>query len=208
MSPSKVMLGSWVGQTGLWSVLMNSRIPAAVVGATLLLSGTAMAQQASIGPYVGGAVGQSTFWDVDNTEFDFLAFFISGVAGYRVSSNLRAEAELLYELADLDNFNVDIEVLRGTVSGYFDFAPIAMGNTALTPYAGGGLGFSNVEINNDENAFTWHAEGGVSIPIGNNLEIVPGIRFEYTFLDNDGAFNDPDDNLWVTQLRAGVRYSF
>lgn len=189
---------------------MISRISAAVFGATLLFSGTSMAQQASTGPYVGGAVGQSIFWDTERNvggdlEYDFFSLFISGLAGYRVSPNLRAEAELLYESAESDNSFFDIEVFRGTVSGYFDFNPIAMGSYALSPYVGGGLGFANIELVDDDFEFTWHAEGGVSLPIGNNLDIVPGIRFEYITIDQN---NIDDDSVWVTQLRAGVRYSF
>lgn len=189
---------------------MISRISAAVFGATLLFSGASMAQQASTGPYIGGAVGQSIFWDTElnnggDLEYDFLAFFLSGALGYRVSPNLRAEAELLYESAEIDNSFLDIEVIRATVSGYFDMNPISMAGRAITPYVGGGLGFANIDIIDDDTELTWHAEGGVAIPVAKNLEFVPGIRFEYIFIDDNGI---DDDSIWVTQLRAGVRYSF
>ncbi len=107
--------------------------------------------------------------------------------------------------ADIDNFFNDIEVIRGTISGFYDFSPMSMGGYALSPYAGGGFGFANVEINDDENELTWHAEAGVSVPIVDNLEFVPGVRFEYIFIDENGI---DDDSIWITQLRAGVRYSF
>ncbi len=189
---------------------MISRILATVFGAVLLSSGTSMAQQASTGLYAGAAVGHSTFWDTElegggDLEYDLLSFFLSGALGYRVSPNLRAEAELLYESADIDNSIFDLEVFRATVSGYFDFNAINMGGAALSPYIGAGFGFANIEIIDDETELTWHAEGGVSVPIANNLDFVPGFRFEYIFLDENGI---DDDSLWVTQLRAGVRYSF
>ncbi len=160
--------------------------------------------------YVQGAVGQSTFWDVeadggDDVEFDLVAFFISGAVGYRFSPNLRAEAEWLFESADIDDSSEEAEVIRGTVGAYYDFARTAMMGFDVTPYAGGGAGVANVDAgDDDENEFTFHAEGGLSVPITGNIDFVPGIRFEYIFLDDD----DFDDDLWITQLRAGVRYSF
>ena len=54
----------------------------------------------------------------------------------------------------------------------------------------------------DDTEITLHGEVGVSAPIAGNLELVPGIRISYTTLDGGG------DDLWVTQLRAGIRYSF
>jgi hypothetical protein len=189
---------------------MSSRISAAVAGASLLLTGTAMAQQASVGPYVSGAIGQSIFWDTDlagggEFDYDYLALFLSGALGYRLSPNLRAEAELLYESADIENANTDVEVLRTTISGYFDFNPILLAGRSMAPYAGGGLGFANVEFFDDELELTWHAEAGASIPIADRIEFVPGIRFEYISVDEN--FID-DESIWVTQLRAGFRYSF
>ncbi|MDH3658851.1 MAG: porin family protein [Alphaproteobacteria bacterium] len=160
--------------------------------------------------YIAGAVGQSTFWDVEldgggDLEFDLLAFFISGAVGYRVSPNLRAEAEWLFESADIDDSSAEIEVIRGTISGYYDLAQTSMmGFSNITPYVGGGAGLANVEVVDDENELTFHAEAGLSMPITSNIDFVPGVRFEYIFLDDD----DADDDLWITQLRAGIRYSF
>lgn len=187
---------------------MISRISAAVFGATLLVSGVSIAQQASTGPYLGAAVGQSTFWDVDNIEFEYKAFMISGAAGFRLTPNLRAEAEILYEQAPLENSSLDIEVIRGSLGGFFDFSPISMGGYGLSPYFGGGLGIAHVEVIEDEYSFFWHGDVGASVPLGNNLELVPGIRFEYTYLEDGETFVNIDDDLWITQLRVGVRYAF
>lgn len=189
---------------------MINRISTAVLATGLLLSGAATAQQAKTGAYAGAAVGQSIFWDTDlnsggELEYEFFSLFISGALGYRITPNLRAEAELLYESADIENRGFDIEVFRSTVSGYFDFAPFALAGFDMSPYAGGGLGFAHVDLFDDDFELTWHAEGGASIPVGNNLEFVPGIRFEYISIDQN---NIDDDSIWVTQLRAGVRYSF
>lgn len=174
--------------------------------ATLLFPISALAQspQTTQSPfYVTGAIGHSTFWDVEDTEFDLLAFFISGAVGYRVTPNLRAEAEWLFESADIDDSSEEIEVIRGTLSGYYDFGPTTLiGFSDITPYVGGGLGVANVEVVDDENEFTFHGEVGFNMTLTRQLEFVPGFRFEYTTLD------DADDDLWITQLRAGLRYNF
>lgn len=163
--------------------------------------------------YLQGAVGQSTYWDVENdgagdTEFDFLAFFISGAAGYRFSPDLRAEAEWLFESADIDDSNNELEVIRLTASGYYDLAPANLaGFSNIRPYFGGGAGIALVEAgSNDSNELTFHAETGLSVPIFDQVDFVPAIRFEYIFLDEDEFAVDSD--LWITQLRAGVRYNF
>lgn len=189
---------------------MKNKISAIALGAFLLFSGNSMAQQASTGAYAGAAVGQSIFWDTDQNiggdlEYEFFSLFLSGALGYRITPNLRAEAELLYESADIENSSSDIEVFRTTVSGYFDFNSFAVAGFDLSPYVGGGVGFAHVDLVDDDFELTWHAEGGASIPVGNNLEFVPGIRFEYISIDQN---NIQDDSIWVTQLRAGVRYSF
>lgn len=161
--------------------------------------------------YVAGAVGQSTFWDVEadgggDVEFDLLAFFISGAVGYRFNPNLRTEAEWLFESADIDDSSNELEVIRVTASGYYDLAQTnLMGLSGIVPYAGGGAGIAFLEDDfDDSNELTFHVEAGLSMPILDRVDFVPGIRFEYTFLDDD----DFDDNLWITQLRAGVRYNF
>jgi opacity protein-like surface antigen len=194
---------------------MYRKLLVALLGAALWP--TASMAQTALGPtspfYVAGAVGQSTFWDVENevggdTEFDFLAFFISGAAGYRFSPNLRTEGEWLFESADVDDSNGDVEVIRLTASGYYDFASTAMlGFSNLTPYLGGGAGVAFVEAGSDDsNELTFHGEAGLSVPIAGQIDFVPAIRLEYIFLDEDEFGTDSD--LWITQLRAGVRYSF
>ncbi|MGI9418099.1 MAG: outer membrane protein [Geminicoccaceae bacterium] len=171
------------------------------------------AQNLTSNLYLQGAVGQSTFWDVevdgsDDAEFDFLAFFISGAVGYRVSPTLRTEAEWLFEQADIDDSSAEAEVIRLTLSGYLDLASTnMMGFSNLTPYVGGGGGFALVEVgDSDETELTFHGEAGISVPITGQIEFVPAIRFEYVFLDED-EFN-ADSDLWITQLRAGLRYNF
>ena len=193
---------------------MLRKLSIALLG-TVFLPAAAMAQNAlnvnTGNIYVQGAVGQSTFWDVevedsDDAEFDFLAFFISGAVGYRLSPNFRAEGEWLYESADIDDSSEELEVIRVTASGYYDLAPTSLvGFSNIRPYVGGGGGVALLELgSDDENELTFHAEAGLSVPIFERIEFVPGIRFEYTFLSDD----EDESDLWITQLRAGLRYNF
>lgn len=195
---------------------MLRRLSIALLG-TVIWPAASMAQDAqslTSQLYVAGAVGQSTFWDIEadegngEAEFDFLAFFISGAVGYRFSPNLRTEAEWLFESADIDDSSAEAEIIRLTASGYYDLAQTSlMGFSNLTPYFGGGAGVALVEVGStDENELTFHAEAGLSVPVFDQVDFVPAIRFEYIFLDDDD-FN-ADDDLWITQLRAGLRYNF
>jgi hypothetical protein len=155
------------------------------------------------GFYVGGAIGQSTFWDVDDVEFDLLAFMFSGIVGYRLNDTLRTEGELLYESAEIDGSSADLEVTRFLGSAFYDFAPVSlMGARGARPYLGAGGGLANVDGGDDDIELTFHGEVGVSAPLGPQLNLVPGVRLSYTTLDGGG------DDLWVTQLRVGLRYSF
>lgn len=186
---------------------MIRRLSAVLLGTTLMAShGMAqdLSQSVPQGFYAGGAIGHSTFWDVNDVEFDFLGFMFSGIVGYRLTPNLRTEGELLYEFADFENSSSDIGVLRFLGSAYYDFNAFnVMGLSGVRPYAGAGGGLANVDAGgNDEIEFTVHGDLGLSAPIGNQLDLVPGVRLSYTTLDGGG------DDLWVTQLRVGLRYSF
>ena len=138
--------------------------------AVSLLSGPAIAQNMLSGLYISAAAGQATFWDVDvegggEIEFDILGFFLSGQMGFHLQPNFRLEAELSFESTDVKNSNIDAEVTRGTLSGYYEFQERKFfGFSDVRPYAGAGAGIANVEIGAiDENEITWHAEGGMSI---------------------------------------------
>lgn len=196
---------------------MVGRLAAALFGTSLMMTGTSAAQQAipsgfqaPIGLYAGAALGQSIFWDTElvgggELEYDFFALFVSGALGYRLSPSLRVEGELLYETADVDNSFVDIEIFRSTVSGYYDFAARALSGYQFRPYAGGGLGLAYVELFDDDLGLTWHVESGASVSLTDRVDLVPGIRFEYNAIDENVV---DDDSVWVTQFRAGLRYSF
>ncbi len=179
---------------------------AVVFGATLF-SGPVMAQ--NVGFYLGGAAGLSFFSDVESSfggEFGFdIAPTLSGNFGYHFRPDIRLEAELQYAVADVDVRADDLEVLRGTISGYYEFADTSFFRIPeVRPHVGAGIGFANVELDaQDVNELTWHAEGGLSIGINDYLDFVPAVRFEHVFLDEDNGF---DSDLWAIQLRTGLRF--
>lgn len=186
---------------------MIRRLSAALLGTTLMAShGVAqdLAQSVPQGLYVGGAVGHSTFWDVNNIEFDLLAFMFAGNVGYRFHPNIRGEGEILYEFADINGSSADANVLRFLGTVYYDFNAVnLMGANGIRPYVGAGAGIANVEIGRFNNTeFDLHGDLGLSVPIAEKLEFVPGLRLSYSTLDGNG------DDLVVTNIRAGVRYSF
>ncbi len=156
------------------------------------------------GFYIGGAIGQSIFWDIDDVEFDLANFMISALAGYRLDPNLRMEGEFLYESAENEQGGFELEITRLLGTAYYDFAPNELLRIPSRPYAGAGAGLANLDNGNgdDELEFTAHGEVGLSLPISGGLELVPGVRVSYTTLDGGG------DDVWVTQLRAGFRYGF
>ncbi len=163
----------------------------------MLVAGSSHAQEKPPGFYLSGSIGQSTFFDVDadgdDVQFDLFRIFASGHVGYRFRPDMGLELELLLETTDIDNSADSADIVRGTLSGYYDFDErTLLGSQGIRPYAVGGLGFAKVDIGAIENnALTWHPETGLSIPIDDDhLDFVPGFRFEYIFLDNNDGFDD------------------
>lgn len=187
---------------------MTSRtiLLAGVAAGALALTGPAAAQGFSTPQnlYGGLAVGTATFFDQNNLEYDYLGFVIAGQMGLRLSPDLRVEGEIAYEsaTAEIDGTNTDVDVtaIRTSASAYYDFNTISIGG--MTPYAGGGLGFSFLEADvdgggsDDDTELSAHVEGGATLNLGSNLDIVPSARWELT----DDASN--------FQLRVGTRFWF
>ncbi|MGI9486761.1 MAG: outer membrane beta-barrel protein [Geminicoccaceae bacterium] len=181
----------------------------AVAAGGFLIPGAAKAED--VGLYVGGMASLAYFADVESSfggEFGFdPAIGLSALVGYHLRPRFRVEADLSYEIADVDVRAEDAKVARVTASGYYEFLETDIFRIEeLRPYIGGGVGFANVELDNeDTNELTWHIEGGVSVDLSDNWDFVPGLRFAHVFLDDENGF---DSDLWITQFRAGLRYYF
>lgn len=166
----------------------------AIAVAALLTAGSATAQSQEI--YAGGAIGTATFFDQGNIEYDYLGFVIAGQVGYRWTPDIRLEAEIAYESteAEVSGINFDVDVLRLGASAYYDFHGVSIGG--MTPFAGGGLGLADLDgragvVGTEPSA---HIDGGASLTLGTNIDVVPMARWELT----DDASN--------FQLRVGARF--
>lgn len=136
--------------------------------------------------------------------------FLGGFSlGYDMGA-IRSEAELLYSQIDVtysmdsdgyfasDEYNVSI--LTGFMNIYYDIHT----NTALTPYIGGGMGLSSVNMeytsklngqtfyNKEQrnNNFAWHIGVGASYEISDNMSL----DLSYRYMDL-GKYKIEDNNL-------------
>ncbi len=176
--------------------LLSSLIPLA------LMPGSASAQ--SLGDIYWGLFGGAQFYteaDVgrDTIEFD-PGWLVGGQIGY-IFGSVRAEAEIEYNEADLENSSDLLEVIRGTGGLYFDFVGFSQSN--ILPYVGGGFGFAGVDLGSDsDTSLTAHGEAGVSFAAAANFDVVFSYRFEWY----DADVGDVDDPLTAHQVRAGIRF--
>lgn len=170
------------------------------------------------GPYLGLAIAQSSFYDIDasdGTEIDFdSGSAIRGQIGYGFGS-LRVQAEVAYqfvEFEEADDDDFDTDIIRGTLSLFYDFAPIPILDSP-SPYAGGGIGIANIAIDgedgsdfeDDETGVTFHGELGLSYNITDSFVLMPQYRFEW-FDTNEVA--DVQDDLFSHAFGVAGRYHF
>ena len=187
--------------------LSMTRLLMALTAAALFLSNSAIAQSARApgGFYLGGSVGAAVFWDSEaeietslgeveaDVEYDALGFAIAGQVGYFVNDNIRLEAELAYQSAEGEidfgrGLDVDLSVIRGTISAYYDFDSTSLaGFSSLRPYVGGGIGFVNLDPESDDlrgeddsTELTFQGEIGTSYDFSPHVAVVPAVRLEYT----------------------------
>lgn len=168
-----------------------------LVSAIALLSSQASAQTASSGSgiYIG-LVGGPAFFDGGDKAFDYNpAYTIGGQVGYKFGS-WRAEGELSYQASEFRDFNnnaFDFEVIRGGASMFYDFATTPA-LAAITPYIGGGLGFSNIQtergdFDDEQTGVTLHSEFGMTFNVTQSFALAPHYRYEW-FETGIAGFND------------------
>jgi opacity protein-like surface antigen len=174
------------------------------------------------GIYAAGYAGAVFLSDSDfvgaTLEYD-TGYAIGGKLGYRMGQ-IRLEGELGYRAADAE-FEADsgfvlvvdadneYSALFGSANAYYDIAELSLGGLGVTPYVGAGLGYTNVELDNDsagsdeEDGFLFLGEAGVTINLSPNLSIVPAYRFDYTAIDVG-----EDDEFTAHSLLLGARFDF
>lgn len=176
-----------------------------------LAPSTAAAQ--GVGEIYWGLMGAAQFPsdnEIGNADLEFdPGWAVGGQLGY-IFGSVRAEAELEYSEADVDQFgggdnDANLSSFRGTGSLYFDFVGFSQSN--ILPYAGGGFGFASLEfdgddIDDDEVGLTAHGEIGVSFAAATNFDVVFAYRYEW--FDTD--VGNVDDDITAHQVRAGIRF--
>ncbi|MEL6961920.1 MAG: porin family protein [Pseudomonadota bacterium] len=147
------------------------------------------------GPYFGLRAGGATVEDSEadgiDIEYD-TSFAISGLVGYQFRG-FRLEGEFGYQglegLSETD-VNSDVDVGRFTLNGYLDL-PVAPN---LGPYVGGGFGVASLTADDDfedeDSAFTWHAEAGLNVGVTDQFILSPFYRYQW--IDTDlGQQSEP-----------------
>ncbi|MGI9489573.1 MAG: outer membrane beta-barrel protein [Geminicoccaceae bacterium] len=193
---------------------MRTGLVLAIVATGLTMKVASAQPATNDGPYIGLAIAQSTFYDVDagdGTEIDFNSgSAVRGQVGYGFGS-WRAQAEVAYqfvEFEDADDDEFDTDIIRGTLSLLYDFAPISMLDSP-SPYVGGGIGIANIAVDgedeDDETGVTFHGELGLTYDVTDSFALMPQYRFEW-FETNEVA--DIQDNLFSHAFGVAGRYHF
>ncbi|MEM7043488.1 MAG: outer membrane beta-barrel protein [Pseudomonadota bacterium] len=207
--------------------MMMRHIYAAIALGLLAVSPAA----AQSGLYIGATAGTSFFFDQEiedggadfDVEYDQPGFLFAGLIGYQLTTNMRVEAEISYAFTegdvtasvlgiDVAENGFDTSVLSGTAGLFLDLWPIG----TLIPYVGGGVGYSQVSVNidgdlseQDQSSPLVFGEAGLPLPLTPELSVVPAVRFNWIFTEED--IGDGDlfaDDLYTTELRFGLRYGF
>jgi opacity protein-like surface antigen len=174
------------------------------------------------GIYAGGYVGTVFLSDSDfdgaTLEYD-VGYVIAGKLGYRTGP-IRFEGELGYRAADAEfeadsglvlliDEDAEYSAVFGSVNAFYDIAELNLGGLGMIPYVGAGLGYTNVELDNDdlgsdeEDGVLLLGEVGLALNLLPNLSIVPAYRFDYTAIEVG-----EDDALTAHSLQLGARFDF
>jgi len=169
----------------------------------------------------GGVILQ----DAGDVDVDYDAGFnIEGQLGYQIDTNIRIEAAVGYSSAsgervfsfngaDVDT-DQDIEILQVTAGIFLDLWPVSV----IVPYVGGGVGYANVSVDNDDfgedeqDVLMLFAETGIPYNVTPSLALVSSARFNYyqteEKLADDIQLPIIGDDLYSVDLRIGARYAF
>ena len=194
---------------------MLDRNPALLGLALFAAASVPFAEMASAnggyGPYFGLRAGGVAVEDAeaDGVEIDYdTGFAISGQIGYQFDI-FRLEGEFGYqglEGLSSNNVNSDVDVGRFTLNGYVDL-PIT---PQFGPYVGGGFGIAELSADGDfedeDSAFTWHAEAGLNFNANRQFVISPFYRYQE--IDTDlGQQSEPlSAHLFGVSLRYNLTW--
>ncbi|AGF77348.1 opacity protein [Desulfocapsa sulfexigens DSM 10523] len=178
--------------------------------------------------YIKGniGIGMGMDADIDNmpngggtAKMTYDSGFVGSLAaGYDFVSPMRMELEIIKQKNDLDityynnyygSFNEgDLKTLSFMVNGFYDVDT----GSAWTPFVGGGIGWSKLDINdagfNDsdsDDVFTYQFIGGVAYAFNDQWSVDAQYRFIGT---SEASIDGADFNVNSNDLMLGLRYSF
>ncbi|GGD04836.1 P44/Msp2 family outer membrane protein [Aquisalinus flavus] len=174
--------------------LKNFALSTSVLAA-VAFGGSALAQDS--GYYVQGNLGANVIVQDDaDLSVDGLGDFsgsydadtgyaIGGALGKYFGNGFRSEIELAHRSNDIGNieaegqeFETDGDISSTSVflNGYYDFA---VENSIFVPYIGAGLGYVNVDAEDEnEGVFGYQFKGGVARPVGASGGLI-GVEASY-----------------------------
>ena len=188
--------------------------PLAAACAVLLASPGAFAQLAE--PYIQIDAGPTWFTgNISGVTNDFdTGWNVDGKIGTRLGSILRAEAELGYQQADIDNPTAsgDLSSLNLMVNGLVDLPKFAM----FTPYIGAGLGAARVTadytdtapavtVDDSDWAFAWQALAGLDWNLTDRAALNVGYKYFDAGDASPGGIKVDDRSHSVN---VGLRFMF
>ena len=189
----------------------------------MLFSVSTVAYSAS-GLYVGADLGLAFLDDSDVVDHgppvdDMTVtadngFSIGGFMGYAFENGYRIEGELVYQRNSFDeqkgssagdsSLSNNISSAAVLANGYYDFK----NDSRVTPFLGGGFGFSFVDISNaddDDIVFVYHFTAGVGFEITEKITLDLKYRYVVTEdLDIDNTSVGYSSDI----LYTGIRFSF
>lgn len=219
-----------------------TRMAVVALGTGLALSGPATAQD-----FYGQIFGGYSFGD----DFSFSGlvggapnsvgvdqddgFLIGGAIGLRFSSvpGLRGDLELSYSENDIDglafsgngpapevNVNGDVSSTSLLANLYYDFET----GGPVTPYVGGGLGVSFVDVDavygpgvrldSSDEVFTLQLVAGASYDLSERTALFSEVRFRQLYdvsttrVTPAGGVSQLSDDIQNTSINFGVRFNF
>lgn len=179
-----------------------------VLLAALLVAASATTAMAA-GPYVGASAGLSIFHDSDVSGFEDIEYDLGGTVnvsfGYAMDV-ARAELEIGYRGADIEDSDAEITVMSYMLNGYYDF----QSGTSFTPFIGAGIGLLDGEIENgisvDDTVLGFQLTVGAAMKMAPNLNL--DLSYRYQGAADDFNFEGIEASYGSSNIMAGIRYSF
>ncbi|NHK27419.1 P44/Msp2 family outer membrane protein [Parvularcula flava] len=191
--------------------------------AAIAFGGSALAQDS--GYYIQGH-GGANFIVQDDAELmidglgDFsgsydadTGYVLGGALGKHFGNGFRSDIELTYRSNSIGDFEAegqtfeadgDLSSLGVFLNGYYDFA---VENSAFVPYIGAGLGYVNVDAEDEnEGVFGYQFKGGVARPVGASGGLV-GLEASYLGT-SDVEFDVDGDTLEVDYGNTSLQFFY